>query len=282
VAVQGNPGMGFLLLFSFAWGMGLLLLVVGTSAGALKRLPRSGEWLLDVKRLFGFIFLAVAVYFVRTLVPEMVYLLAIAACLIAGGIAFGALDSIPTPTTGQRMKRGIAVLLMVLGFYVLLGTLWNRGVFLSERSEAPVAQGGQAPTAAAPELEWGSEVYSAFEQARKEKRRVLIDWTADWCEICKEMEKEAFTRADVAKAMSEYVLLRVDVTDLDKREENLAAKHKFLAPPTLIVADGDGKSVAKMEGYESPGALLTFLQGAKTKAPAKPTGEEPAPAAGGT
>jgi len=284
VAVEANPRMGFLLLFSFAWGMGLLLIVVGTSAGAVSRLPRSGDWMVDVKRLFGFIFLAVAVYFIRTLVPEMIYFLAIAACLIAGGIAFGALDSIPEPTTGRRLRKGVGVLLMVLGFYILLGTLWNHGVFLPERPavSAPVAAGVLAggetagPAPAAAPLKWETDVFGAFEQARTGDRRVLIDWWAEWCTTCEEMEKEAFARPDIRKALGEYVLLRVDVTELDAKEEKLADKYKFFAPPTLIVADGDGKAVGKLEGYENPGAVLAFLEKPESlplKAPAET--EEP-------
>jgi len=276
VAVEANPRMGFLLLFSFAWGMGLLLIVVGASAGALTRLPRSGEWMLDVKRLFGFIFLAVAAYFIRTLVPEMIYFLAIAACLIAGGIAFGALDSIPDPSTGRRLRKGVGVLLMVLGFYILLGTLWNHGVFLPERPgvSPPVAAGVLAPggetagpTPPAAPLKWETDVFSAFEKARGEDRRVLMDWSADWCTACKEMEKEAFTRPDVRKAFEEFVLLRVDVTELDAKEEKLADKYKFLAPPTLVVADGDGVTIGKLEGYENPQAVLAFLTKPESLAP---------------
>jgi thiol:disulfide interchange protein DsbD len=276
VAVQGNPATGFLLLFSFAWGMGLLLLVVGTSAGALTRLPKSGAWMVDVKHLFGFVFLAVAAYFVRTLIPEMVYLIAIAACVIAGGVTLGALDSLPLePSAGQRLKKGLGLLLAVVGCYILLGTLWTKGVFLPERTavSAPVAAAtmGGAGAAAVPPLHWETDIDAAFAKASQEGRRVLMDWSADWCTVCKEMEKEAFTRPDVQKALSEYVLLRVDATELNAREQELADKYKFLSAPTLIVADGDGKLVGRMEGYENPEGVLDFLT-----RPDSATGEEPA------
>jgi len=290
VAVQANPLMGFLLLFSFAWGMGLLLLVVGTSAGALTRLPRSGDWMLDVKRLFGFIFLAVAAYFIRTLVPEMIYYLAIAACLVAGGIAFGALDSLTEPSTGRRLRKGVGVMLMVLGFYLLLGTLWNHGVFLPERpgvpqpvaAGIPAPSGGEEAAAAGPALTWQSDIFSAFETSRTEKRQVLMDWTADWCTACKEMEKEAFSRPDVRTALDQYVLLRVDVTETSTQEENLGKKYGFVGPPTLVVADGDGVAVGKLEGYENPKAILAFLEEPESLPPpaadaADEPGNEPLP-----
>jgi len=262
VAVQGSPFIGFLLLFAFAWGMGLLLLVVGTSAGALTHLPKSGAWMLDVKRLFGFVFLAAAAYFVRTVIPPMVYHLVIAGCLIAGGVAFGALDSLTTPSTGGRIKKTVGLLLMVLGFYMLLGTLWNKGLLLPERSEAipAVVAPGVAPAAAPVPLDWKTDVDASLASARTEKKRVLMDWTADWCTVCKEMEKEAFSRADVREALSQYVLVRVDATELEGEEKDLAKKYEFLEPPTLIVADGNGKRIGKLEGYDSPEAVLAFLK----------------------
>jgi thiol:disulfide interchange protein DsbD len=275
VAVQGNPATGFLLLFSFAWGMGLLLLVVGTSAGALTRLPKSGAWMVDVKHLFGFIFLAVAAYFVRTLIPETIYLIATAACVIAGGIAFGALDSLPLePSAGQRFKKGLGLLLTVLGLYILLGTLWSKGVFLPERTEvaAPTVAARGTTVEPAPPLHWETDIDAAFAEASQGGRRVFMDWSADWCTVCKGMEKEAFTRPDVQKALSRYVLLRVDATELDAKETKLADKYKFLAAPTLVIADGDGTMVRRMEGYENPEGLLKFLEEADGAPGEEPVG----------
>lgn len=269
VAVEGSPVIGFLLLFAFAWGMGLLLIVVGTFSGALARLPRSGVWMLDVKRLFGFVFLAVAAYFVRILMPAMVYHIIIALCLIGAGIAFGALDSIPQPSTGQRIKKGLAFLTMVLGFYVLLGTLWAKRIWLPEQPAVSVAtkvSTENVPLAEAKPLEWTTDVYTAFEKARQESRHVLMDWSAEWCDECKKMEREAFSRPDIREAMERYVLLRVDVTELDTREEKLAQKYKFFAPPTLIVADGDGNQIGKLEGYDNPDTVLAFLKEPKVPA----------------
>ena len=271
VATQGSPAIGWLLLFAFAWGMGILLLVVGTFAGAVSRLPKSGAWMLDVKRLLGLVFLAVAVYFVRTLMPPMIYHIALGLCLVGGGVALGALDSLVQPTTGQRIKRGIALLIMVLGFYLLLGTLWTQRVWLPERTGLSVASEGIERESAAlgntvSPLEWETDVYSAFEKARDEERYVLMEWSAQWCDQCKKMEREAFSRPDIRKELARYILLRIDVTELDAREEKLAQKHKFFAPPTLIIADGEGNQVGKLEGYESPEVVLSFLENPEASA----------------
>lgn len=261
VAVSGDAVKGFLLLFAFAWGMGLLLIVVGTSAGALKSLPKSGEWMVDFKHLFGFVFLGVALYFVRTLIPELVYYLGLSACLVAGGIAFGALDSLPLgPGTGLRLKKGIAVAIAVLGFYVLIGTLWNRGLLLPPRPTAAVVPLDRTPLEPEPAIQWQTDIGEAFKTASEEGKLVLLDFRADWCELCNEMEEEAFVRPEIVDAISRFVPLRVDVTELNEEEEALVDKYELPGYPTLVIANGDGQMVDSVSGYEGPEKLLGFLQ----------------------
>jgi thiol:disulfide interchange protein DsbD len=278
VAVTGDALKGFLLLFTFAWGMGLLLIVVGTSAGALKSLPRSGEWMVEVKHLFGFLLIAVALYFVRTLVPELVYHLGLALCVIAAGIAFGALDSLPTsPGPGLRAKRGIALLILVIGFYVLVGTLWSRNVLLPARPKAEqTAATGAGP---AGRIEWQTDIRQAFAQARSEHKRIFADFGAEWCAACKEMEEESFPRKEVVAAASGYVPLRVDVTDLSEEEDELQRKWDVVGYPTLVVAEADGTLVRSVAGLQTPEVLVAFLQEGPTPAtetgPSAPTPEPP-------
>jgi len=259
VAVTGDALKGFILLFTFAWGMGLLLIVVGTSAGALKSLPRSGEWMVDVKRLFGFLLIGVSLYFVRSLVPELVYHLGLALCTIAAGVAFGALDSLPVgPSPGLRAKRGIAVVVMVVGFYVLIGTLWSRNVLLPAR---PKAESATATAAAPPaRIEWRADIKQAFAQARAEGKQVLADFGAEWCTACKEMEEKSFPRTEVVDAASAYVPLRVDVTELSKEEDDLQKKWHVVGYPTVVIAEADGKLVRSVAGFQSPEALVAFLK----------------------
>jgi thiol:disulfide interchange protein DsbD len=262
VAMSGDALKGFVLLFVFAWGMGLLLIVVGTSAGALKSLPKSGEWMVDFKYLFGFVFLGVALYFVRTLIPELVYYLGLSACVIAGGIAFGALDSLPpSPGAGLRIKRGIAVTIALLGSYMLIGTLWTHGLLLPSRpaAEAPPAGGSASLPEAA--IEWQTDIQEAFRLASASEKPVLLDFRADWCPQCLEMEKKAFPQPEIVDAVSRFVPLRVDVTDLSEEEEALVDRYDLPGYPTLVIARGDGEKVDSFTGYEGPEELLAFLQG---------------------
>ncbi|MGQ9730894.1 MAG: protein-disulfide reductase DsbD family protein [Candidatus Zipacnadales bacterium] len=281
IAVQGDPLSGFAFLFSFAWGMGLLLLMVGGFSGLLNRLPKSGAWMMDVRYLFGFVFLAAAAYFARTLLPDLAYRLILAGCLIGGGVVFGALDSLPpNPGGGLRTKRGLAVLILVLGFYMLLGTLWTRGLLLPHSPESPALlaevspkqPGGGAPTGAlAREIAWQTDIDVAFEIAAREAKPIFMDWTADWCSICQEVERNAFSRTDVRQALATYVPLRIDATELNEQEQELAEKYGYLAPPMFAIVTPTGDLIAKQEGYERVDELLAFLNapasGANSAAP---------------
>jgi thiol:disulfide interchange protein DsbD len=263
IAKQGDPLRGLLLLFTFAWGMGLLLIVVGTSAGALKRLPKSGAWMEDIKRLFGFAFIGVAAYFIRTYIPEPAYHLVLAGCLVAGGVAFGALDSLPAePTTGARLKKGVGLVLAVLGLYLLVGTLWTRGVLLPAPVRTAAGTGdstdGSPPPVA--EVKWETDVQAALARAKAEDRRVLMQFTAEWCEYCKQMERESLPKAEVKAALAAYIPVRVDVTEPDAATDQLASKYDVLGPPVFLTVEGDGTEVARLDGYADTDALLAFLR----------------------
>ena len=275
VAATGNALTGFALLFVFAWGMGLLLIVVGTFAGALKSLPKSGQWMVDFKYLFGFVFIGAALYFVRTFIPEVAYFLGLSACVIAGGIAFGALDSLPTdPGAGLRVKKGAAIAITVLGFYMLLGTLWSRGLLLPLRAPSEVvAVGGQQP-AARTGIEWHTGIECAFTCAREAGKPVFIDFRADWCELCKEMEKETFPHPEFIDEASGLVALRVDVTNLEEEEKALTDKYSVPGYPTLVVAMSDGEIVGSLYGYEGPEYVLEFLQSAQFPDDSIPTSSQ--------
>jgi thiol:disulfide interchange protein DsbD len=258
VAVTGNAVTGFLLLFAFSWGMGLLLIVAGTSAGALKALPKSGEWMVGVKHLFGFVLLGAAAYFVRTLLPELVYYLVQAALLIAAGVALGALESLPpSPGAILRAKRALAIVLVVLGCYVTVGTLHARGILLPR----PLAPAAVAPAASPPaEIRWQSDIKQAFALAQRERRLVLLDFRADWCAACLEMEERVYPDPRVVQAVSRFVPLRVDMTDAGKEAEALGEKYQVAGLPAVVIARPTGELVTSVLGALETGDLLEFLR----------------------
>lgn len=246
-------------LFALALGMGAPLLLIGSSAGAL--LPKAGAWMEAVKRFFGVMMLALAIWIVSPVIPVAAQMLAWAALLIFSGVGLHALDPLPPQAGGRRrLVKGVGILALLLGVAYLIGALSGSRDMLR-----PLGNIGRA-TAEAPVTLQFERVRSVAELeariAQAGGKHVMLDFYADWCISCKEMERFTFSDAAVQARLKNTLLLQADVTANSEDDKALLKRFGLFGPPGILFFDakGDELSDFRVIGYQDAAQFLRVLQ----------------------
>ena len=237
----GDPVLGGIALFALGMGMGVPLIVAGVSAGKL--LPRAGAWMNAVKAVFGVMLLAVAIYLIERVVPEPAALLMWAALLIVCSIYMGALDSLTAESGGwRRLWKGAGLVMLVYGVLVMVGVAGGRGDLLRPLKGIGLVAGGQAEHELAFRRVKGVEGLDAeLRLAAARGQAVMLDYYADWCVSCKEMERFTFSDPAVRTALAGVLLLQTDVTANDALDKALLAEFGLFGPPAILFFGPDGR-----------------------------------------
>jgi thioredoxin:protein disulfide reductase len=234
VGARQAPALGFALFFTLGLGIGAPYVGLAALAGRLRRLPRAGAWLAWVERLFGFVLLGMALYFASPLLPAA-WSRIIGALLIAGaGVVLGFVGAREMPRLAL-VRRAAGVLLVAFALSGLLGA---------------EARGGVAWTAFSDE---------ALAAALAGGRPVLIDFEAEWCLPCREMERTTFRDAEVVRATTGLVPLKVDVTNGDDRASLLMDRYHVVGVPTYVLLGADGVERRRFVGFVSAAEMRAAL-----------------------
>ena len=237
----GDPVLGGVALFALGIGMGVPLMVAGVSAGKL--LPKAGAWMNAVKAVFGAMLLAVAIYLLERVVPEEVALLLWAALFIVCAIYMGALDSLAPGSGGwRRLWKGAGLVMLVYGVLVMVGAAGGGGDLFRPLKGIALVSGELGDH----ELEFrrvkGIEgLNAALRPASARGQVVMVDYYADWCVSCKEMERYTFSDPQVRAALSGVLLLQTDVTANDDLDRALLAEFGLFGPPAIQFFGPDGR-----------------------------------------
>jgi thiol:disulfide interchange protein DsbD len=243
IAQEHDPVFGGAALFALALGMGAPLLVFGASAGKL--LPRAGAWMDAVKAVFGVTFLGLAIWMLSRILDAVWIMLMTGALAVACAVYLGALERLPEGASGwRRLWKALGVLLLIGGAAELVGAAAGSDDLLRPLqglSAAPASTGG-APAAALPftRIKSRDDVERELAAAAAAGKPAMLDFYADWCVSCKEMEKFTFTDPAVRAALSGFVLLQADVTANDATDQALMQKYRIVAPPDTLFFGADG------------------------------------------
>ena len=257
IGQTGDAVLGGTALFVMALGMGVPLIAVGTAGGSL--LPKSGPWMEGVKKAFGVLLLATAVWLVSPVLPPLVTMLAWAMLLIIPAIFLHAIDPLPPHAKGwQRFWKGIGIVMLLTGAALLAGALAG-----SRDPLQPLAGlRGTAIAAEAAKLPFEPVRSVAELDARVAAGKpVMLDFYADWCVSCKEMEKFTFADPAVRAKLAGFTLLKADVTANTDDDKALLARFGLFGPPGIIFfANGQEVKGVRIVGFQEAPVFLDSLR----------------------
>jgi len=249
VGDRGNVLLGFWMFFVLALGLGLPFLVLAVFSGSVNRLPRSGAWMVWVRKIFGFVLLAMAVYFLRPLFPDpLLYGLTMALLLAVAGIYLAWIE--PTRTEGKVFP--VIRNLIGIAFFIIALLFAQGGIKDSmDRRIADLASrpGGVSSLGSIP---WQPYEEARIQQAVKEGRPVFIDFYADWCIPCWELDKKTFSDPQVAALSQRFFMVKADLTSASNPlTQTLRKRYGIPGVPILIFLGSDGreKSDLRVAGY---------------------------------
>jgi thiol:disulfide interchange protein DsbD len=238
VGSQRDALLGFLLFFALGLGMGLPYVLLASAAGAIRRLPRSGEWLAWVNRLFGTLLLGMALYFLSPLLDDVVLRIAIPLYLAAAGLYLGFLER------SARSMRWFALGRRAFGALTVLLAIWVA---------LPSAQAREG-------IRWVPLSPDALTRARQTGRPTIIEFGADWCLPCIEMTRTTFVDPEVAREAERFATFMADVTESSPRNDELLARFGVVGVPTIIFYGAGGTEVDRLVGYVEAGRFLRTMR----------------------
>jgi thioredoxin:protein disulfide reductase len=260
IGQQGDPILGGSALFALSMGMGLPLLIMGTSAGSL--LPKAGNWMNSIKIFFGVLMLALAIWMLERIIPGWVGLLLWGMLFIVSAVYLGAFNTLRIDSNGpEKLKKGIGIILLIYGGLLLIGgasgshNIWQPlQAIVSEKQNNKNISTSLNFTQV-------NNLTELKQQLSQVNNPAMLDFYADWCIDCKRMEATTFQDTEVIAALANINTLQLNMTDNTTEHKALLKEFGIFGPPTLLFFDANGNEYSqhRLIGSVTASALLEHL-----------------------
>ena len=244
IGQHGDPVLGGIALFALSMGMGLPLLVIGTSAGTL--LPKAGSWMDTIKSVFGVLMLALAIWMLERIIPGWISLLLWGGLLIVTAVYLGALNTLNIDSSGwEKLWKGFGLILLIYGSLLMLGgasgshNVWQPLHLISSSNTSNSESSNGVDFI---EINTLAELQQQLEQSNTP---VMIDFYADWCVDCKRMEVTTFQDKDVLASLGNMKSLQLNMTDNTDEHKAILKHFGIFGPPTLLFFDSNGQEYSQ-------------------------------------
>lgn len=259
ISQHADPLLGGAALFAMSIGMGIPLLIIGTSAGSL--LPRAGDWMENIKAVFGVLLVALAIWMLSRVIPPSLTLALWAGLLIICAVYLGALESLHIDATGwQKFWKGIGLLGLTFGVLLLIGAA-SGGQQLWQPLKHLQLSGNSTPAAQSLDFTLVNSPAELQQALAASSKPVMLDFYADWCSDCKTMEQTTFKDPAVVAALANFTLLKVDLTDNTPDQQAILKQLKVFGPPTMVFfnASGEEYNQQRLIGHVSANEMQAHL-----------------------
>ena len=257
VATTGKLLLGFWLLFTFAVGMGMLFLALGTFSGALSALPGAGAWMEGIKHFFALLLWGLALWFLRGLLPAWLLSTVFGLVLVMALGAWGAFETLSPEASHKRgLLKGLMLFLWILGAVLAIaGGLKGLapGLLPGVGGVASLSAGAHE------EPEWIWDAQEGFRQAELTGTPVMMDFWATWCAACKELDHKSYNQTAVLDLARSFTSIKMDMTK--DSDENTAVMNQYgvVGMPTVIFFDSRGREIERFSGFKKGEELAAIM-----------------------
>lgn len=260
ISQTGDAALGGLALFALGLGFGAPLLLVGAVSGEI--LPRAGPWMETIRRGFGVIMLGVAIWFLERVLPEPVTLMLWATLFVTTAVFIGALDRTDARAgRWPRLSKGFGLVLMVYGMTLILAAATGGGTVLRPFAEPRLAVAAKQGLPFNP-VSGPAGLQAELSRASFLGKPVMLDFYADWCVTCVDMETHTLSDPGVRMALKDFVLLKTDVTENNALDKALLKQLELFGPPAILFFDAGANELRshRLVGFIKPEPFIRHIE----------------------